>query len=214
MDQRFGLLQSPMPQSYVIFMRKSASTGLRQQKRQNHVLYCKFFIFPSGVWKITKNIQVPKMEFFSLNKFRLFCGCFFLNLEPSGTQSRPYRKCFIQPAVLRCAIFIQVELQREAIGVLTLSKFLAEETLSSHMLLAARLASVFFLCVFCRGCGLGGFSGYLWETRHKTTKNPLLHHGGCCEHEWSFDQVHHWFLLWAWMKKHAMLKNPLITVRF
>ena len=53
---------------------------------------------------------------------------------------------------------VQVELQREAIGVLTLSKFLAEETLSSHMLLAARhlgagwwqegLACVIFLKTF------------------------------------------------------------------
>eukprot|EP00434_Breviolum_minutum_P010599 symbB.v1.2.009349.t1/scaffold561.1/size520142/17 len=40
--------------------------------------------------------------------------------------------------VIRRVIDESVELQREAIGVLTLSKFLAEETLSSHMLLAAR----------------------------------------------------------------------------
>ena len=214
MDQRFGLLQSPMPQSYVIFMRKSASTGLRQQKRPNMSYTVSFLFFPRESEKSPRTFRYLQMEKFPEQVPAVLWVFFFLNLEPSGTQSRPYRKCFIQPAVLRCAIFIQVELQREAIGVLTLSKFLAEETLSSHMLLAARLASVFFLCVFCRGCGLGGFSGYLWETRHKTTKNPLLHHGGCCEHEWSFDQVHHWFLLWAWMKKHAMLKNPLITVRF
>lgn len=34
--------------------------------------------------------------------------------------------------------FRQVEMQREVMSVVTLSKFLAEETLSSHTLLAAR----------------------------------------------------------------------------
>ena len=59
MDQRFGLLQSPMPQSYVIFMRKSASTGLRQQKRPNMSYTVSFLFFPRES-SITKNIQVPK----------------------------------------------------------------------------------------------------------------------------------------------------------
>lgn len=40
--------------------------------------------------------------------------------------------------VVRRVIDESVELHREAIGVLTLSKFLADETLSSHLLLAAR----------------------------------------------------------------------------
>lgn len=62
--------------------------------------------------------------------------------------------------VIRRVIDESVELQREAIGVLTLSKFLAEETLSSHMLLAARGLADFHesidreMKVFLEKCGL------------------------------------------------------------
>ena len=89
----------------------------------------------------------------------------------------------IQPAVLLAKI--QVELQREAIGVLTLSKFLAEETLSSHMLLAARLAVVLSVVVFFFGVCSRGCDGRVRDIYGKPDIKGLLSTSimGVSEHE-------------------------------
>lgn len=82
MDQRFGLLQSPMPQSYVIFMRKSASTGLRQQKRPNMSYTVVFYFSHRESEKSPRTFRYLKMEKFPEQVPAILC--FFFKSEAFG----------------------------------------------------------------------------------------------------------------------------------